>query len=121
MTQALIEQNQTRTRKIVEQKQESSQHAETNIVTNGEINPLIDDEAKSEEIRKLDEQAVEDTKDQLDISKVNDSLPDHLWSQVQHAKQGSQTFDSAPLHEIDADKPQFHFNSNSLYAEMGSQ
>ena len=36
-------------------------------------------------------------------------------------KQGNQTSNLAPLQEVDAKKPQIHFNLSSLYGDMGSQ
>ena len=89
----------------MEQKQESPQQVGTHNVTNGEKNVVACNDTRSEEIQKLDDKVVEDTESQYDILEVKDSWPDHLWSQVQHAKQGSQTFDSAPLQEVRAKKP----------------
>ena len=54
------------------------------------------------------------------VPEVYAEWPAHLWEQVRDAKQGSDTYVSAPIEELDMDQPQVHWDSKSWFGEIGS-
>ena len=121
VTQTLIEQSKNKTNKNIEQTPEPKPMEENQRVIDPCDNHTLNIEKKHREQRELDNKIVEDTEDQQDVSKVRDSWPEILWNQVQNAKHGSKTFDSAPFDELDVKKPPLHFDLTLLYGDMGSQ
>ena len=65
---------------------------------------------------------VDDSKDQnkTDIPKITKEWPKKLWSTEEQAKQGSNTFASAPMEEIYANPNQCKFETNSICGYIGS-
>ena len=66
-------------------------------------------------------QEVDDSKDQkwANIPKVEGNWPEKIWSMIEEAKQGSQTFDSALLEEIHVDWNPHDFDKNNICGYIG--
>ena len=64
---------------------------------------------------------VDDSKDQnrIDILEITKKWPKKLWSMVEQAKQGSNTFVSALMKEIYTDPNQCKFDANSICGYIG--
>ena len=67
-------------------------------------------------------QVVDDSKDQhgVSIPKIKEQWPKKLWSMVEQAKQGNNTFNLALMKEIYADPNQYEFDANSICGDIRS-
>lgn len=84
----------------------------------------------SDEVQEMEDivnQRVENTTDMSfcplrpAVPEVEENWPDELWEIVRDAKDGSQTWNKAPIEEIDFDKAMPHQNLQSMYGDQGTE
>ena len=107
VTQKLVEQKQTKDKNKTQEQQEQPppKMKETPQPINLEPQSPPLEIPIENSIENLLKQVVDDSKDQnrANIPKISKEWPEKNWSMVEQAKQGNNTFASAPMEEIYAD------------------
>ena len=121
VTQILVEQGQNQNKNKT-QDQPPPTTRETPQSTNKEPHSPPNEIPTKDTRENLFKEVVDDSKDQkqANILEITKKWPKKLWSMVEQAKQGSNTFSSAPMEEIYADPNKYEFDADSICGYIGS-